>query len=125
MAKAGVRINQRSLSNFVAGLTAQFGQACEDTIPFIQELTPVDTKRLYNSTRAEEPVLSGNIIFCDLVAGGVSLYGENREQDVRRDVDYAYWVEIRDAYIRSNLFAIEQELVANLINRRRVKVAGV
>jgi hypothetical protein len=115
---ANVTINQQALSCFVAGLAKQFGEAVGNTVPFVQSLTPVDTKRLYNSTRATEPIVSGKLIECDIVAGGISLYGEIREQEIRRDVDYAYWVEIRNPYIRSNLPAIGQEIIANLKAKR-------
>ena len=116
--RAGVTINQQMLNSFVGRLKQQFGQAVADTVPFVQSLTPVDTKRLYNSTRATDPIVSGKLIECDIVAGGISLYGEIREQEIRRDVDYAYWVEIRNPYIRSNLPAIGQEIIANLKAKR-------
>jgi hypothetical protein len=117
--RAGVTINQQMLNSFVASLSKQFGQAVADTVPFVQTLTPIDTKRLYNSTRATEPIVTGKIVQCDIVAGGISLYGETREQEIMRDVDYAYWVEIRNPYIRSNLPAVGQEIIANLMERRR------
>jgi hypothetical protein len=117
--RAGVTINQQALNSFVAGLANQFGEAVGDTVPFVQSLTPVDTKRLYNSTRATDPIVSGKVVQCDIVAGGISLYGEIREQEIRRDVDYAYWVEIKNPYIRSNLPAIGNGIIANLMERRR------
>jgi len=115
---ANVTINQQALNSFVAGLANQFGEAVGDTVPFVQSLTPIDTKRLYNSTRATDPIVSGKLIECDIVAGGISLYGEIREQEIRRDVDYAYWVEIKNPYIRSNLPAIGSEIIANLKAKR-------
>lgn len=120
MAKAV--INQRSLSSFVSRLKSQFEEACKDTVPLVQSFTPVDTKRLYNSTRAEPAVLKDKIIECDIIAGGVSLLGETREQELRRDVDYAYWVEIKNPYIRPNLTAIGNEIVAKLLERRHSKI---
>jgi hypothetical protein len=124
MVKQGALINGRSLNKFLNSLAQDYQKACAKTVPLIQELTPVDTKRLYNSTRAETVVSSGNIVQCNFVAGGVSLPGELREQGIERNVNYAYWVEIRNPYIRPNLPSIGRELIVQLQRIRAARKVG-
>ena len=108
-----VNLDKRAIAKLEQELANNFYLACQETVPFIQGLTPVDTKRLYNSTRVREPIKTGKVINCDFVAGGVALPGEIREQDLVREVDYAYFVEIKQSYIRSNLIEIGNEVVEN------------
>jgi hypothetical protein len=106
-----MQINPKELRIFNAELAKQFQKAVANAVPVVQEVTPVDTMRLFNSTRADDPVMEGKQIRCDLVAGGVALYGTLSEQTIKKDVDYALDIELRYHYLRGNIKAIADAIV--------------
>lgn len=88
-------------------------KGCNNAVEIIKENTPIDTQRLYESTRTELNTLETNseMIEVNIIAGGVEIYGIRREQDILREVDYGIYVERRDGYIRSNLNQITDAIL--------------
>jgi hypothetical protein len=109
-----IEINEGSLDIFKKGLAQSLQDACEYGAMQLQDFTPIDTKRLFSTTRTEKPVIRTNSITCEIVAGGVRAMGILREQGIERDVDYAIFIETREGYITNNIGAIAKEIKDNL-----------
>lgn len=109
-----LEINEDGLNEFKQQLAKQLLNACEYGAMDLQDHTPVDTKRLFTTTRADNLKVNKNSISCDIVAGGQRIKGILREQDFERDVNYAVFVETRTGYISNNLDSIGQTVVSNL-----------
>jgi hypothetical protein len=106
-------INYEALANLKRDLQNRFIQGCENAVEVIKDVTPIDTQRLYESTRVEmeDADITADIVTAQIVAGGVELYGVRREANILREVDYAIYVERRDMYIQNNLDAIVDAIV--------------
>jgi hypothetical protein len=109
-----VEINQNGIDSFKQQLGKQLLNACEYGAMELQDHTPVDTKRLFTTTRAENLRITEKSISCEIVAGGQSINGVIREQGFEKDVDYAIFVENRTGYITQNLNSIGQVIKENL-----------
>lgn len=109
-----IEINKVGLSDFKTQLAKSLHDACEYGAMELQDLTPIDTKRLFSTTRAGEATIRDNSISCDIIAGGLRVEGVLREQGIERDVDYAIFVENREGYITNNLGVIGKTVRDNL-----------
>lgn len=109
-----LEINQDGIDDFKQQLGKQLLNACEYGAMELQDHTPIDTKRLFTTTRAENLRINNNSISCEIVAGGQRIKGVIREQGFERDVDYAIFVENRTGYITQNLDSIGQAIKNNL-----------
>lgn len=94
-------------------LVHNFLDGCEDGALALQDATPIDTMRLYESTRVEIVNISKDRATVHIVQGGIELYGIIRERDILRKVDYGLYVIARNNYIRANI----DEIKAAIINR--------
>lgn len=109
-----LEINKEELSNFKELLAKSLQNACEYGAMKLQDLTPIDTKRLFSTTRAGETTIRDSSISCEIIAGGLRVKGVLKEQGLERDVDYAIFVENREGYITNNLGAIGKTVRENL-----------
>ena len=107
-------VNQKELGKLKTRLAQKLQVAVGEGAEVLQDFTPIDTKRLWSTTRASDTTITPTAIHCDLVAGGLRVRGINREQDKERDVSYAIYVEIRQPYIRPNLDAIGNAIASKL-----------
>lgn len=94
-------------------LVDNFLDGCEDGALVLQDSTPIDTMRLYESTRVEIENISKDRAAVRIVQGGVELYGIIRERDILKRVDYGLYVIARNNYIRANI----EEIKSAIINR--------
>lgn len=97
-------------------LAQKLEKGCQLGANELQNYTPIDTKRLYVSTRATNWKINDRSITCSIKAGGEKLPGITREMDISREVDYAIFVEVRTGYISENLGAISNAIVEGLTN---------
>ena len=106
-------MNQKALNELKKQLAASFRIGCEKAVLVIKANTPIDTQRLYETTRVEAEDLdtTQEILQLKIVAGGLALAGIRRETGIVRDVDYAIYVERKDGYIASNITEIENAIV--------------
>ena len=107
-------VNRQAFLKLKQELASKLQSGCEDAANIIKDVTPIDTKRLWTSTRADEVVITSNCVQCRIVAGGEALYGVLREQDILKEVDYAIYVESRTSYIRSSLKDIKNAILDKL-----------
>jgi hypothetical protein len=107
-------VNNQALSKLKRELATRLQKGCESGAEVLRDNTPIDTKRLWESTRGDTASINGDLISCRIVAGGLSLYGINRETDIRREVDYAIFVESRTNYARESLGEISKTILDNL-----------
>lgn len=108
-------MNKQAFSRLEKKLQDKFLEGCKKAVEVIKDSTPVDTKRLWLSTRAE--VQESNLpnefkVF--LVAGGIELYGFYREKNILKEVDYAIYLERREGYIRRVLNNIEEAIISEM-----------
>lgn len=98
-------MNQQALDNLKKTLQNRLILGCSKAVEVIKASTPIDTQRLYESTRveADELNISSDLIEVNIVAGGIESYGVRREQNILKEVDYGIYVERRDGYIRQNM----------------------
>ena len=89
-------------------LVKKLYQGCKNATEIIKEDTPIDTQRLYETVEATQPVIDKNCISCKIVLGGQSIYGVKRETNIKKDVNYAIYVEMRTPFIRPKLNQITQ-----------------
>jgi hypothetical protein len=91
---------------------------CEKAVEIIKEDVPVDTERLFQSTRidSEEFNESDDNLQVNIVAGGIELYGVRREQSILREIDYGIYIERRDSFMFSNLSRITDAIVEEFEN---------
>ena len=110
-----LEINQSSLDKLHDILTKRLHRGCSRGSQVLRDNTPIDTKRLWTTTRAELPTTIQHLISeCRIVAGGQEIYGVNREQDIKREVNYAIFVESRTNYARESLNDIKQVIIDSL-----------
>lgn len=109
-----LRVNRQAFLNLKKELASKLQSGCDEAANIIKDVTPIDTKRLWQSTRAEEVEITTSCIQCRIVAGGEALYGVLREQDILKEVDYAIYVESRTSYIRSSLKDIKNAILDKL-----------
>jgi hypothetical protein len=77
----------------------------------IKESTPIDTQRLFESVEKKDPEnISANIFRFRIVIGGKSLYGVRRETSLKKDVNYAKYVESRYHFVRNSFHIITKNL---------------
>lgn len=107
-------MNRQAFLKLKQELASKLQKGCEESADILRENTPIDTKRLWESTRAGEVEIKSDSIECQIIAGGESLYGVNREQDIKRDVDYAIFVESRTNYARNSLKDIKNTILDKL-----------
>ncbi|BAY20813.1 hypothetical protein NIES2100_05570 [Calothrix sp. NIES-2100] len=82
------------------------------SVEIIRNVTPVDTQRLFESIEAEKPVIQGNNVCCKIRLGGKTLYGIKREQNIKRAVNYAVYVEAKTGFVRSSVPQIRSEILS-------------
>lgn len=113
-------MNENKFNEIKDIFSESLSSACEELVEIIKDLTPIDTKRLYESTRLIEPSLEGDLIKSGVVIGGIELFGILKEQDIKKMVDYAIYVEYSQFYIQGNMSIILTTLLSsiqqNLIN---------
>jgi len=107
-------MNYQKFNKFRESLANRLLSGCEDAVDIIKAETPVDTKRLYTTTRTKQPEISKDFIRVNIVIGGQSLYGILREQGIEKPVFYAIYQERKNNYIRGNLSSIENAIIAPL-----------
>lgn len=93
----------KTVNQLKRNLTNKLYVGCQKSATIVQDQTPIDTKRLYTSTRAGQVTVDGTSISCKIIAGGEELYGILKEQDILKPVNYALEVEIKYNYMRSCL----------------------
>jgi hypothetical protein len=98
-----VILNQRGINALKINLGIKLQMACSDGSAILRENTPIDTKRLWKSTRPMGIEITRNAIKSGIVAGGLSLKGINREQTLTKDVVYAIYVNNRTGYIENSI----------------------
>jgi hypothetical protein len=107
-------VDGKGVEEFKNLLAEKLLVGCQAGAEELQNYTPIDTKRLFTSTRAVNLEIHPTSIACTIRAGGVNLPGELREVGINRDVDYAIFVEVRTGYITENLGTIGQVITDNL-----------
>lgn len=81
-------------------------------VNIIKANTPIDTQRLFETVEAEKPVIQGNKVCSRICIGGKELYGIRREQNIKRPVNYAIYVEARTGFVSSLVPQIRQEILS-------------
>ena len=104
----------RTLAELKQQLAAKLHQGCLEGVDIIKEATPIDTQRLFESVDAAQPVINDSAIECKITLGGKTLYGVQREQDIKKSVNYAKYVEARYGFVRQSLAAVSNAIVDNL-----------
>lgn len=94
-----VKLNPKGIQELKEQLALKLYEGCVDGADILRDNTPIDTKRLWKSTRPLEPTINKFVIRCGIVAGGQSLQGITRETTITRDVVYAIFVNNRTGYI--------------------------
>ena len=107
-------VDGKGVEKFKNLLAKKLLAGCQAGAVELQNYTPIDTRRLYTSTRAVNLEIHPVSITCTIRAGGVNLPGELREVGINRDVDYAIFVEVRTGYITENLGTIGQAITGKL-----------
>jgi len=107
-------MNQQALTNLKKEIHKALERGCEKAVIVIKANTPIDTQRLYETTRVETEYFddSADILEVQIVAGGQAIRGVKRETGIIRDVDYGIYVERRDGYIASNINEIEKAVLS-------------
>lgn len=104
-------MNNDALSALEQILLSKLQDGCDNAIEVIQGNTPIDTKRLYTTTRTDEPIIESDRLQINIVIGGEELAGILREQNIVKEVDYAIHVERKYQYIGRNLTEIENAVI--------------
>ena len=107
-------VENAGIERFKNLLAEKLLEGCQAGAVELQKYTPIDTKRLFASTRAVNLEIHPTSITCTIRARGVNLPGELREVGINRDVDYAISVEVRTGYITGNLRSIGQVITDKL-----------
>ena len=95
-------------------LAERFQKGCQNGAEIIKENTPIDTQRLFETVRATDASINGSVVSCEIVLGGKELYGVRREQDIKKPVNYAKFVEMRYGFVRQSLGEVKQNIINNL-----------
>lgn len=96
----------KTISELKQDLINRIFNALNQGAEAIKEVTPIDTQRLYESVDTPPPIQHSNKVFFRITLGGKSLYGIRRETNIKRDVNYAKYVEARYHFVRSQLGTI-------------------
>jgi hypothetical protein len=107
-------MNENLFEDLRTQLSIALENSCSELVDVVQDLTPIDTKRLYESTRIIPSVIEGDLIKSGVIIGGIELFGILREQDIKRMVDYAIYVEYSQFYIQGNMGIIISSLLSSL-----------
>ena len=107
-------INYQNLLKLQASLADKLKEGCDRGANILRDNTPIDTKRLWTSTRGGEATTTGLVTQCRIIAGGSVEYGVTRETDIKREVDYAIFVESRTNYARESLNDIKRVILDSL-----------
>jgi hypothetical protein len=94
-----VTLNKNGINALKINLGLKLHKGCTDGAEILRNNTPVDTKRLWKTTRPMSISITQSAIRCGVIAGGLSIKGILREQNVKKDVTYAIWVNNRTNYI--------------------------
>jgi len=101
-------MNYKTLNLLKVELHKRLIKGCEDSVEIIKNNTPIDTKRLYETTRVEE----ASLLRAKIMIGGMRLRGILREQNLERNVNYAIFVERKYQYVRQVLSNIESAIIS-------------
>jgi hypothetical protein len=107
-------VDNKVFNKLVNELSAKLNNGCQSGVDVLKNNTPVDTQRLYESTRASNVELENDVLKCKIIAGGLSLYGVRRETERVRDVNYAIFLELKYHYIRNCLLPIINQILSSL-----------
>lgn len=107
-------VENAGIERFKNLLAEKLLEGCQAGAVELQKYTPIDTRRLYTSTRAVNLEIHSTSLTCTIRAGGMNLPGELRGIGINRDVDYAIFVEVRTGYITENLGTIGQAITDKL-----------
>lgn len=83
-------------------------------VEIIRSNTPIDTQRLFETVEATPVIDQGDKVCCRIVLGGKNIYGVRREQNIKRPVNYAIYVEAKTGFVRSNMNQIRQAIISEL-----------
>lgn len=108
-----VTLNRKGIDALKINLGLKLYDACNEASEILRDNTPIDTKRLWRSTRPIAISINRDAIRSGIVAGGMSLKGITREQTITRDVVYAIYVNNRTGYIDNSM-----PLIIEAIERR-------
>lgn len=107
-------INQTELARLENELKTKLQSGCVAGADILRSVTPIDTQRLWSTTRAGDVTKVDDMLECRIIAGGESAYGIQRETDVEKEVDYAVFVESRQHYARGALVAIKKAILGQM-----------
>lgn len=100
-----------NLSGLKRSLSNKLWLGCANSVNVIQDVTPIDTQRLFESVAVSGVVETQTDVFkCQIVIGGQSLYGVRREQNIKRPVNYAKYIEAKYGFVRQSLSAIAETI---------------
>ncbi len=94
-----VKLNHKNIEALKIQLGLKLYEGCNDAAEVLKDNTPIDTKRLWKSTRPIGVRITKNAITSGVMAGGMTLPGIIREQNINKDVVYAIYVNNRTGYI--------------------------
>jgi hypothetical protein len=94
-----VKLNHKNIDALKINLGLKLYEGCNDAAAILRNNTPIDTKRLWKSTRPIGITVTKDAIRSGVVAGGVTLPGITREQNINKVVVYAIYVNNRTGYI--------------------------
>lgn len=103
-----VKLNHKNIAALKIQLGLKLYDACNDAAEILRDNTPIDTKRLWKSTRPIPIEVNKNAITSGVMAGGATLPGITREKNIRKAVVYAIYVNARTGYI--------EECVPEIVN---------
>jgi len=114
-----MKFNDAGIRQFKRALVSEVRNICEDAIAETKPTTPVLTGRLQKSLRVSGAKTEGEVTTFTLLAGGVKLYGTVMETTIQKDVNYAFFVEIRKPFFRRAAIPALMRGVTNL--QRKVR----
>lgn len=109
-----IQLNQKGIEQLKKELASKLYDGCCDGAEILRDNTPIDTKRLWKSTRPIDVNINRETIRSGIVAGGVSLTGILRETTIQKDVVYAIFVNNRTGYIDNCMASIGSAIEGKL-----------
>jgi hypothetical protein len=109
-----VILNKNGINALKINLGLKLYEGCVDGAEILRNNTPIDTKRLWRTTRAMPISITQMAIRCGILAGGMSIKGILREQNIKKDVTYAIWVNNRTNYIEETIPEIARAMERSL-----------
>lgn len=94
-----VTLNKANINALKINMGLKLYEGCTEGAQILRENTPIDTKRLWTTTRPMGISITQLAIKSGIIAGGLAIKGINREQNLTRNVSYAIWVNNRTNYI--------------------------